>query len=228
VKVHGNQVWAVGIVTMLRTGRSEVRIVAGTRRFSLLYKVQTECRAHPTAWSVGNGVLSYGQSGRDVKLNIEVKKEWSYPAIPPIRLRGLNTNNSTFFTFKDYLRLILKWALQEVLTVWLDAVVSIWGLVTEFYKHCNKPWGLPKRGRNFFSSWADVVFWRRIWFRRIYGCNEIIVCVVYCPVCLIYTGFFLGVCSTTVFRLLFGIGYSLRILSAAESIPCVIQTMVAA
>ena len=93
---------------MLRAGRSEVRIPAGTRSFSLLYKVQTECRVHPAAWSVGNGVLSWELNGCDVKLNIEVKKEWSYPTTLPIRLRDVNTSNSTFFTFKDYLGLILK------------------------------------------------------------------------------------------------------------------------
>ena len=93
---------------MLRAGRSEVRIPADTRRFSLLYKVQTEFRAYPAAWLVGNGVLSWGQSGCDVKLIIEVKKEWSYPTTLPIRLRDVNTSNSTFFTFKDYLGLILK------------------------------------------------------------------------------------------------------------------------
>jgi trimethylamine:corrinoid methyltransferase-like protein len=36
VKVRGKQVWVVGIGTMLRAGRSEVRIPAGTRRFSPL------------------------------------------------------------------------------------------------------------------------------------------------------------------------------------------------
>jgi hypothetical protein len=33
VKVHGNQVWVVGIGTMLRAGWSQVRIPAGDKKF---------------------------------------------------------------------------------------------------------------------------------------------------------------------------------------------------
>ena len=67
---------SVSIVTSLRAGRSRVRILAGSRGFSIFRNVQNDPVAHPGPYSVGTGVLT-------LRYSVEVKNEWSRTCAPP-------------------------------------------------------------------------------------------------------------------------------------------------
>ena len=75
-------------VIRLRVGQFEVRILEGTKNFSLLQNVQTGCGAHTAYCSMGTDVLSSGlkRPGRESyhfpPYSAEIKNEWSYTFIP--------------------------------------------------------------------------------------------------------------------------------------------------
>jgi len=58
--------------TRIRDGRYGVRIPVDTRPFPLLQNVQTVSDTHSASYSIGNGVLSRGRSGRDMKFIIHL------------------------------------------------------------------------------------------------------------------------------------------------------------
>jgi hypothetical protein len=81
--------WEVGVVSMLRAGRSGVRIAVEARCYSLLQNVQTGSGAQP-AYSLGTGVVSLvvKRPGREFDhspaSNIEVKNEWRHTSPSPV------------------------------------------------------------------------------------------------------------------------------------------------
>jgi hypothetical protein len=75
-------------VIRLRVGQLEVRILEGTKDFSLLQNVQTDCGARTAYCSMGADVVSseVKRSGREAyhfpPYSAEIKNEWSYTFIP--------------------------------------------------------------------------------------------------------------------------------------------------
>jgi hypothetical protein len=57
-----------GVATRLRSGRPGLRISAEARDFYLIKNCHTTSGASPSSYAVGTGILSLGQSGRDLEL----------------------------------------------------------------------------------------------------------------------------------------------------------------
>ena len=72
----------------LRVGQFEVRVLEGTKDFSLLQNVETDCGVHITYCSMGADVLSseVKRPGCEAyhfpPYSTEIKNEWSYTSIP--------------------------------------------------------------------------------------------------------------------------------------------------
>jgi hypothetical protein len=92
----------VSIVTVLQAGRSFVRIPAGERGFYLLQNIQTGSGAYTAFCSAVTGSFSPGvkRPRREVNhsppYSVQVKNEWSYTFDLPIRLHGVDRDNSAF------------------------------------------------------------------------------------------------------------------------------------
>ena len=70
-----------------------VRIPVGAGDFSVLQNVHTDSGVHPASYSLCTGDLSWGQSGRDVKL-AEVKG-WIYTSACPVCVLGVDRKQFT-------------------------------------------------------------------------------------------------------------------------------------
>ena len=66
--LHQIQYCSLSTVTTLRVGGSGVRISAGVKDFFLQQKVRTDSWTHPDYYSIGTGVISREQNGRDLTL----------------------------------------------------------------------------------------------------------------------------------------------------------------
>ena len=83
----------VNILTRLRTGRSDDRIPARARHFSLLQNVQTGCGIHPALYSIHTGVTTD-------KNRLELDTDHSFPSSAEgqgvDRDLSLNTGNVSY------------------------------------------------------------------------------------------------------------------------------------
>jgi len=89
-----------GTVNRLRAGGFGVRILVGTRHFSLLQNAKTDCGTHQASYSVSpRGSSSLGgrehesHKSSSASLSAEVKNEWNYTFTPPMRLYGMYVEN---------------------------------------------------------------------------------------------------------------------------------------
>ena len=90
-------------MTTLRAGRSGVRNLVGTRRFSTLHSVETGSGDHLTLHSISTGVLAPGvkQSRREIDHSppscAEVKNEWCYNFPAPLCFHDVDSENFIFY-----------------------------------------------------------------------------------------------------------------------------------
>jgi hypothetical protein len=157
----GSQHSIVGMVTKLRSVRSEFRIAAEGRDVSLLRNVQLGCEAHPPSYSMGMGAIYTYMAVKRTRHQAdhlspswaELKNEWRYNSTFLMCLRGMCSDSFT----------LPNWEL----TVWNRETFSTFSI--NFLIPCVK------------SSWTGVKkFWLPMdsWARKMYNMKFEIVQVV--------------------------------------------------
>jgi hypothetical protein len=98
-----SRVSSIGIVTRLGAGRSGVQIPEGERNFPIFENHHTTPGDILACYSVGTGILSWGQSGWGVKLTTDLhimsrlRTSGVKPLLPFICLHGMDGENFTFY-----------------------------------------------------------------------------------------------------------------------------------
>jgi hypothetical protein len=74
-------------------------MVIANATFSIFQNVQIVTGTQPVSSSMGNKILSWSLSGRDLlDTRSRLANEWSYPSTPPICLPGMARNKLTFLS----------------------------------------------------------------------------------------------------------------------------------